>query len=289
MLDILQQAHQVTASARKSGALIPIDTDYCAINDKGIDFVVRIAKNLDRRRQSPDAMDSTAKSTDKPFNPFLPYEQALWVADIGTNHAVLLNKFNVIGNHLLIVTKHFEHQDRLLTEDDLTALAGLVTQQGGLGFYNGGQLAGASQHHKHLQWIPGVELHGDLCIPITPHLPAMRPGSWQLFTRPFPMALAKLDMHFNIASQCIDFYRGMTQRLGIDSDNDGGEVHASRPYNLLMTASHLWLVPRTRECFESISLNAMAFAGSLFVKNTEQLELLKRAGPLAALRDTCGL
>lgn len=44
MLDILQQAHQVTVAAKKSGALIPIDTDFCTIADSGIDFVVRIAK-----------------------------------------------------------------------------------------------------------------------------------------------------------------------------------------------------------------------------------------------------
>jgi ATP adenylyltransferase len=43
------------------------------------------------------------------------------------------------------------------------------------------------------------------------------------------------------------------------------------------------LVPRSREHFEEISLNALAFAGSFFVRNEEQLGILKTAGPLKAL------
>jgi ATP adenylyltransferase len=284
MPDILQRTREVTAAAKNSGALIPIDTDYCIVNDRGIDFVVRIARNLDRRKQ-PAAETPAAKDTQKPFNPFLPYEQALWVANTGINHVALLNKFNVIDNHLLIITKQYEHQDQLLTESDLVTITALIAQHGGLGFYNGGTVAGASQHHKHLQWIPGVELHGRICVPIETSMPPSTPGSWQLVTKPFPMALARFDADFDLASQCIDFYRGMTQRLGIDT----GEINASRPYNLLITSSHMWIVPRAQECFESISLNALAFAGSLFVKNAEQLEILKKAGPLTALRGAAEL
>lgn len=280
MTYILQHARKVTATAQASGALVPIDTDYCVVTDKNIDFVVRIAKNLDRRKQA-----STIKSPTASQNPFLPYEQALWVADIGEHHAVLLNKFNVIDNHLLIVTRHYEHQDRLLTSQDLSAIAELITKHGGLGFYNGGAMAGASQHHKHLQWIPGVELHGKLCIPMEPHLVQGNTGEAIVTTSPFPAAIAYIGSDRPLAQQYIDNYRALTRELGIDN---GGE-QAALPYNLLLSKSHLWIVPRVAECFESISLNAMAFAGSLFVKNMEQLDLLKNAGPLAALRSTSSL
>lgn len=278
MDNILALAASVTATSLASGALIPIETDYCVLNDRGIDFVVRIARNLDRKKENV----TPSRTTLMPFNPFLPYDAALWVADIGAHHAVLLNKFNVIDHHLLLVTTHYESQDQLLTDTDLHALSALITRHGGLGFYNGGTLAGASQHHKHLQWIPGVELRGEICVPMTPHLPNITNGSWQIVTEPFPMALAKFDTHASHALQCIDFYRSMTQQSGIDM----GDINASQPYNLLVTASHLWLVPRVAESFESISLNAMAFAGSLFVKNTQQLTLLENAGPLTALKAT---
>jgi len=284
MSDILQQAYKVTASAQASGALVAIDTDYCVIAEDGIDFVVRIAKNLDRRKLAPTTEKSAA-----PRNPFLPYEQALWVADIGEHHAVLLNKFNVIGNHLLIVTKHYEPQDQLLTPQDLSAIAALVTKHGGLGFYNGGAMAGASQHHKHLQWIPGVELHGKIGIPMEPHLAQGNAGDTSIADSPFPAAITYIAKDRPLAQQYVESYGALTRALGIKSGSDDGNQTAVIPYNLLLTRSHLWIVPRIAECFESISLNAMAFAGSLFVKNQQQLDVLKNAGPLTALRRTASL
>jgi len=276
MHDILQQARNVTAAAKVSGALVPIDTDHCVINDEGIDFVVRVAKNIDRKKQNK------SNEPARQDNPFLPYDPRLWVADIGQHHAVLLNKFNVIDHHLLIVTKRYESQDQLLAAADLTAIAELVKQHGGLGFYNGGSLAGASQHHKHLQWIPGVELYGETCIPLEPHLAGGNAGETCITSSPFPAAVAYLASDKPLAQQYVALYRALTRELGIDT----GSAHAAIPYNLLLTSSHLWIVPRVAECFESISLNAMAFAGSLFVKNTQQLDLLKNAGPLTALRST---
>jgi ATP adenylyltransferase len=279
MRDLLQKASDVTVRARACGALVSIDTDQRIVSQGGIDFAVRIARNLDRRKQAP------AAAAGVPVNPFLPYDRELWVANVGTQHAVLLNKFNVIDNHLLIITRHYEEQQLLLTDADLAALIELVAHHGGLGFFNGGSEAGASQHHKHLQWIPGIELQGKLCVPVEAHLHHVDAGNWQMLEKPFPMALATLDHHREPVTQFTAFYRDMTRALGIDT----GAVHASRPYNLLLTSRHLWIVPRTRERFESVSLNAMAFAGSLFVSRPEQLALLQQHGPLTALRHTAAL
>ena len=44
------------------------------------------------------------------------------------------------------------------------------------------------------------------------------------------------------------------------------------------------LVPRTRERFESISLNALAFAGALLVRSESEMDVLKRHGPMHALQ-----
>jgi ATP adenylyltransferase len=45
------------------------------------------------------------------------------------------------------------------------------------------------------------------------------------------------------------------------------------------------LVPRSREHFEDISLNSLAYAGSLFVWDEKLLERLREHGPMNALRD----
>jgi ATP adenylyltransferase len=44
------------------------------------------------------------------------------------------------------------------------------------------------------------------------------------------------------------------------------------------------LIPRSAECFEGISINALGFAGGLLVKDKTQLETIKRRGPMTALR-----
>ena len=46
----------------------------------------------------------------------------MFVADVSDTHLCLLNKFNVIEHHLLIVTRKFEHQETLLTVRDFQAV-----------------------------------------------------------------------------------------------------------------------------------------------------------------------
>ena len=52
-------------------------------------------------------------------NPFLPYEEALWVRHLSPTHTLLLNKFNVVPHHLICVTREFEQQTQPLTAADL--------------------------------------------------------------------------------------------------------------------------------------------------------------------------
>jgi ATP adenylyltransferase len=72
--------------------------------------------------------------------------------------------------------------------------------------------------------------------------------------------------------------------IGIDAIRVGDDICQSAPYNLLVTRDWLLLVPRCREEFAGISINALGFAGSLFVKDREQLATLRSRGPMAVLR-----
>jgi ATP adenylyltransferase len=47
-------------------------------------------------------------------------------------------------------------------------------------------------------------------------------------------------------------------------------------------------VPRVQECYLSVSINALGFAGSLFVKERKQLEVIRSAGPMRALEVVAG-
>lgn len=55
----------------------------------------------------PQQQQGGAKGAPKPFvNPFLPYEEALWVAHLSGTHTLLLNKFNVVEKVRWLVLLH---------------------------------------------------------------------------------------------------------------------------------------------------------------------------------------
>ena len=143
--------------ALASGALVSIPTRETVIRDGDTDYLVRVVGQL--ARKSADTSTSTPTPTPTPGssppaarNPFLPYDPELFVVELAPRHVCLLNKFNVVDHHVLLVTKQFERQTSPLNAEDFAALANCMASPdafaNGLGFYNGGPAAGASQPHK---------------------------------------------------------------------------------------------------------------------------------------------
>lgn len=265
-----------TASARDRAAILSIPTEPEVIEQDGVPFQVRVMTAL--------AMKALATAAQSNADPFLPYDPDLFVADISPTHVALLNKFNVDDHHLLIVTRAFEDQDTLLTEEDCAALLMCLAEIEGLGFYNAGPAAGASQRHKHLQLIPSSALP-DSRLPIEPLLRSVQmAGATGTVPRlPFLHAYARvhpdwLNQRKDGASSLLECYRSLLRAVGL------ADHAAATPYNLLVTRQWLLLVPRSQECFEGVSINALGFAGFLLVRDAAQLELLRKHGPMTALR-----
>ena len=63
-----------------------------------------------------------------------------------------------------------------------------------------------------------------------------------------------------------------------------GLTGTTQPYNLLVTRDWMLLVPRSKEHFDTISVNALGFAGSLLVRNETELETVRERGPFEVLR-----
>ncbi len=282
---------RVTEAALRSGALQPIATEQRLVEQDGVRFLVRVVSSLARKHQEGTKRGDMRAKPDTPFNPFLPYDPALFVTEVSETHVCLLNKFNVIDRHLLIVTRDFQAQETLLTAADFEALSTCMAEIDGLGFYNGGTLAGASQPHKHLQLVPLPMADGDPGAPIEPVLAAAE--SDQTIGRapglPFRHAFTRLDPalvdHPPTAAEAIhQRYRAMLDAVGLEAIDVNGEIRHSAPYNLLLTREWMLLVPRSRECFETISVNALGFAGSLFVRDTGQLKTIVDHGPITVLR-----
>jgi ATP adenylyltransferase len=271
-----------TANARQCGAIHSIPTTSETIEHGGIAFHMRIVTPLEKKQ--------AAQAAQLGANPFLPYDPELLVAEISPTHVALLNKFNVVDHHLLIVTRAFEDQQTLLTREDCEALLTCLVEIDGLGFYNAGPAAGASQPHKHLQLIPLPAATGPR-LPIEPLLRSVRmagvtgiaPGL------PFLHACALmnpewLDPRQDGAALLVDCYHSLLQATRLSIRLEAGKPVASAPYNLLVTRHWLLLVPRSEECFEGISINALGFAGALLVRNEAQLAMLRKQGPMTALQ-----
>jgi len=286
-----QQVVRVTRNALQSGALIPVPTEYEFIEDSGIRFFVRILSALQRKDEARKQQEKESSESGRQCNPFLPYEKELFVADISETHAAILNKFNVLEHHLLIVTRHFEDQETLLTPDDFWALWSCMTEYDGLGFYNGGEAAGASQRHKHLQMVPLPIAPEGAEIPVGPLLSkAVFDGNFGTVPAfPFLHVFTRFDPEIvespsDAAAKSFDLYCEMLRRAGMTSPGREGLQRQSCPYCLLVTRKWMLLVPRSREFFGSISINSLGFAGALLVRNKEQMEMVKKCGPMNVLR-----
>jgi ATP adenylyltransferase len=289
---LLGMLRAVSARARAAGALQPIPTEQVFLEDGGVRFLVRVLSGLARKQEARERQQRSA-AAGKPANPFLPPEPELLVADVSETHLAILNKYQVVDDHLLVVTREFEEQRSLLTPRDFEALWRCLGEYPSLGFYNGGPEAGASQPHKHLQLVPLPLARGGPEVPISPLL-ASADASGEIAEVPglgFLHAFVQLarpggDHRLEGARQAYERYRALLEHLGYPSASESGAEFQAVPYCLLVTPEWMLLVPRSREHFRSISINALGFAGALLVWDEEQLRALREAGPFAALRET---
>ncbi|HWT38130.1 MAG TPA: DUF4922 domain-containing protein [Paraburkholderia sp.] len=278
-----------TEHALQCGALQPIDTIQTVIESEGVRFIVRQVSSLTRKEQQRLQARKLQAEKRAAVDPFLPYEPDLFVADISDTHLALLNKFNVIDHHLLIVTRDFQRQEALLNLADFEALMRCMAGFDGIGFYNAGPEAGASQPHKHLQIVPLPLGGSEPPVPVEPLLaqaaadaPAARvPGL------PFRHAFARLALDPAApaaAKTALGCYRALLEAVGVSAVEVDGEPCHATPYNLLVTRRWMLVVPRSTERAEGVSVNALGFAGSLFVRDAAHLELIERLGPMNVLR-----
>ena len=220
---------ETTELALQSGALKSIPTELEIIEQVGIKFVIRILANLNRKEADKEKQEQQTSRTGKEFNPFLPYEKDLFVADISDTHVCILNKFNVVDFHLLIITRSFEEQESLLTLEDFTAMWTCLGEFEGLVFYNGGKLAGASQRHKHLQIVPFSETD----IPISPLLKTAKLENDMGTIQEFPFLHAFTNLNRGESPKVtLEKYHTLLQKMGIKPLENNLQSGA---YNLLIT------------------------------------------------------
>ncbi|UCG78906.1 MAG: phosphorylase [Nitrospirota bacterium] len=277
-------------SAIRSGALLPIETEHEFTEGSGIRFYIRVIRSLSRKDRETGIENGRADGKTV-SDPFLPYEEDLFVARVSADHIALLNKYNVVDNHLLIVTEDFEDQDELLTVKDFGALLKCMAEYDSLGFYNGGTEAGASQRHKHLQLVPLPLAHEGPSVPIEPLLDAVdsREGICSVEGLPFRNVFVRLDTKGDdplgsLSEELHGLYMDMMNASGLEPVERDGRKWQPGPYCLLITREWMLLVPRSREFWGPVSINSLGFAGAFLVRDRSQLYLVKKEGPMQVLK-----
>lgn len=58
---------------------------------------------------------------------------------------------------------------------------------------------------------------------------------------------------------------------------------AGAHYNVLATSEWMFLVPRKRESYGPVGCNALVFAGTMLVRSVEELDFIRKEGPMQIL------
>lgn len=226
----------------------------------------------------------------------------------------MLNKFAVVPEHFILVTRAFKQQTHLLGADDLAAAHACVRAYhdhdgGGSGlfvFFNSGEHSGASQPHRHLQLLPVdkmreglLEAGGDGAgwTVLADRLAGddqedNTGGRAQLPFATFSERIADDISPEALRSAYVRLYRRACAAAGLDEGELGDlaadDVPARISYNLGMTRTSLVVCPRAAEGdvvrspdgkeVGRLALNGTVLAGTALVKSEVEWDAL-RADP----------
>ncbi|KAG9950051.1 HIT-like protein, partial [Aureobasidium melanogenum] len=305
------------ATAKASQALIFSSTELSILRTKsGAPFQLRYCPALAKKPKDND--DKNKAKGPKP-DPFDNPSSDLLIANIPTtnpSHLLVLNKYPVIPQHFIIATRLNKQQTHMLEQDDLAATHACLKaweenkQNGKLfAFFNSGEHSGASQAHRHLQFLSVEEMKRDqqdasswdpliermLQAPAkeakelrtSPDLPFTHYAT-QLPQDPSPDTLySTYNKLYEAAAAAVRSYISSNQNSGLELHPfEGGSSPIS--YNLAMTTSTMAIVPRRREGAAiknsqgvevgSVALNGTLLAGTLMVKLEDEWDTLRNDG-----------
>lgn len=222
----------------------------------------------------------------------------------------MLNKFAVVPEHFILVTRAFKQQTHLLGADDLAAAHACVRAyhdndgEGGGGlfvFFNSGEHSGASQPHRHLQLLPDDKMReglpeagGDWTV-LADRLTGDDEDNAGRAELPFASFAERIADDINpkaLRSAYVRLYRRACAAAGLDEkdlgDLEAEDVPARISYNLGMTRNSLVVCPRAAEGdvvrsrdgeeVGRLALNGTVLAGTALVKSEAEWDAL-RADP----------
>ncbi|KAL3465314.1 HIT-like domain-containing protein [Aspergillus heterothallicus] len=304
-------------AAKDAGHLIFSQTHLAILHTSGVPFQLRYCPALANKPTGKPKPDEPR--TGKRFDPFENPSPDLLIAHIpreNPTHFLVLNKFPVIPNHFILATKDWREQTDILEKEDLAAAYACVqawkdeNQTCSTGprrlfaFFNSGEESGASQPHRHLQFLPIEAIsEDDQSGTWRPLIDAassrLAPSSDSEFRRiaEIPLANFALPLPLNPSAESLHriylaLYKAAAVAAGVPrSAAQSTSGPAAVSYNLAMTESTMLICPRkstsahisvddaTREDVAEagiVELNGTVLAGTLMVKAEAEWDELRR-------------
>lgn len=234
-------------------------------------------------------LNRPGKGTQK-FNPFEnPEPELTIVEDFGDENQfrIVYNKFPVVPRHIMLLTKAFKSQTTPLSPDELTGTYAILKKLAEdkndkwFAFYNCGEESGASQPHKHIQFMTLPKGFSSYCEKIALKSEAFIPDTkrepLQDGNLPFAHYIARLPNNIEEleSDDLIMYFSSLLQRA-LTTLRDNEVPHIS--YNVIMTLEYMMIVPRSNGTFNGLGVNSCGMVGLFLFKSREILDMIKNAG-----------
>ncbi|KAJ7141498.1 ATP adenylyltransferase-domain-containing protein [Mycena epipterygia] len=290
--------------AQAEGDLLFFPSTIVKHSSDNIEYEIRLCPALQKKPHLPTPHFAAESKLQDPFE--APYNPNLYIGELRDednteDYVVLLNKYSVVPQHFLLVTKEFRSQASPLLPPDLVQTylllaAARKARHNLFAFYNCGDNSGASQAHKHVQFIPLEDEDG----PPIEYL--ARSVKLETADTPFALNLAYANHVYRFPDR---FYTSSPEKLEtvlaqaflalldlvISTIRHDPDYPAGKPsYNVVITLEHMHLIPRRQENHilaetgDALSVNALAYAGMLLVKSERELAAVKTEGVGKILR-----
>ena len=204
----------------------------------------------------------------------------------------------------MLITNFYKAQTERLEEDDIQAVYACLQNWGEqeskdrrralFAFFNSGEHSGASQQHRHVQFIPVESMAADIPgqkweLLLSKLTTESRDVPFTYFWSPIPLKPSPAQLHqiysklYDSAAAVVrDYDKSNPGKLEKHDADDGGSTFS---YNLAMTTSAMVICPRRSEAMPLkrddgsdvgfAALNGTLLAGSMMVKDQEEWDLLR--------------
>ncbi|KAK6221526.1 bifunctional AP-4-A phosphorylase/ADP sulfurylase [Pestalotiopsis sp. IQ-011] len=304
-------------NAKATGDLSYFPTQAALLKLNSVHLQLRFSPALASKPKGPEPSSSNKDDANKkkPFNPFEnPLPSMTVVPRLPPSHALVLNKFAVVPEHSILITRGMKPQAHVLEADDLAAALACVrayasaahghdkgaeaVSGGGDGvgggsselfvFFNSGPHSGASQPHRHLQLLPVEQMRAGLEDPSSWNVLA-EGSDEQLRSLPFAVlreAIGPDTSAEDLHAKYVGLYRRAARLVSPgDGEDVPGEGEARFSYNMALTSRAIALCPRVAEGapitdrdgreIGQVQLNGTLLAGTALVKNQELYDAIR--------------